>query len=175
MASGLQDDPLNLLYRHLYARGLRHLGRVDEAEVELRSVLDVDPNFPWALETLGAVCAQKGNREEALAFTERAHAVTPWSNTVMGQLAALLDRSADRTRVDALLETLATGDAYGASTGLAIFHAMKGDFERAAEWAARGIAQRFLPQVYMVAPLLRPQRQWPALARLMNLPATALT
>jgi serine/threonine-protein kinase len=173
MASGLQDDPLNLMYRHLYARGLRHLGRLDEAEVELRGVLDIDPDFPWALETLGAVCAQKGNREEALAFTERAHVVTPWSNTVMGQLAALLDRSGERTRVNALLETLGTGEAYGASTGLAIFHAMKGDFEQAAEWAVRGIAQRFLPQVYMVAPLLRPQRQWPALAHLMNLPTTA--
>jgi hypothetical protein len=77
--------------------------------------------------------------------------------------------------VDALLKTLGTGEAYGASTGLAIYHAMKGDFERAAEWAARGITQRFLPQVYMVAPLLRPQRQWPTLARLMNLPSTVST
>jgi hypothetical protein len=138
-------------------------------------VLDIDPNFPWALETLGAVRAQQGDWAEGLAFTERAHVVTPWSNTVMGQLAALVDRAGDQTRVDALLEQLGTGEAYGASTGLAIFHAMKGDFERAAEWAARGIEQRFLPLVYMVAPLLRPQRHWPALARLMNLPSTALT
>ena len=171
MARALQEDPLNLLYRHHYARGLRHLGRLDEAEAELRGVLDVDANFPWALETLGAVCAQQGNSEEALALTERAHVVTPWSYTVVGQLAALLDRAGDRTRTDALLETLGTGEAYGASTGLAIFHAMSGDAEQAAEWAARGIAQRFLPLVYMVAPLLRSQRQWPALARLLNLPA----
>jgi eukaryotic-like serine/threonine-protein kinase len=170
MARALEEDPLNLLYRHLYARGLRHLGRLDEAQAELRGILDVDANFPWALETLGAVCAQQGNWEEALALTERAHVVTPWSCTVMGQLAALLDRAGDRTRTDALLETLGTGEAYGASTGLAIFHAMKGDGEQAAEWAARGIAQRFLPLVYMIAPLLRSQRQWPALARLLNLP-----
>jgi len=171
MAMGLQEDPLNLLYRHHYSRGLRHLGRLDEAETELRRVLDVDANFPWALETLGAVCAQQGNSEEALALTERAHVVTPWSHTVMGQLAALLDRAGDRKRTDALLDTLGTGEAYGASTGLAIFHAMRGDAEQAAEWAARGIAQRFQPFVYMVAPLLRSQRQWPALARLLNLPA----
>jgi TolB-like protein/Tfp pilus assembly protein PilF/predicted Ser/Thr protein kinase len=171
MARALQDDPLNLLYRHIYARGLRHLGRLDEAEAELRSVLDVDADFPWALETLGAVCAQQGHSEEALALTERAHVVTPWSYTVIGQLAALLDRAGDRKRTDALLETLGTGEAYGASTGLAIFHAMRGDAEQAAEWAARGIAQRFLPLVYMIAPLLKSQRQWPALARLLNLPA----
>jgi predicted Zn-dependent protease len=172
MARALEEDPLNLAYRHHYARGLRHLGRLDEAEAELRGVLDVDADFPWALETLGAVCAQRGNSEEALALTERAHVVTPWSYTVMGQLAALLDRAGDPTRTDALLEKLGTGEAYGASTGLAIFHAMRGDAEQAAEWAARGIAQRFLPLVYIVAPLLRSQRQWPALARLMNLPAT---
>src|SRR5262249_36225271 len=142
MASALQDDPLNLLYRHLYARGLRHLGRLDDAEAELRGVLDIDADFPCALETLGAVCAQQGNWQEALVFTERAHVVTPWSHTVAGQLAALLDRTGDRKRTDALLETLGTGEAYGASTGLAIFHAMSGDTEKAADWAARGIAQR---------------------------------
>ena len=172
MARALEEDPLNLLYRHLYARGLRHLGRLDEAEAELRGILDVDANFPWALETLGAVCAQQGNSEEALAFTERAHVVTPWSCTVVGQLAALLQRAGDRTRADALLRSLGTGEAYGASTGIAIFHAMRGDAEQSAEWAARGIAQRFLPLVYMVAPLLKSQRQWPALARLLNLPAS---
>jgi eukaryotic-like serine/threonine-protein kinase len=171
MGRALEEDPLNLLYRHLYARGLRHLGLLDAAEAELRSILDIDANFPWALETLGAVCAQQGNSEEALAFTERAHVVTPWSNTVMGQLAALLELAGDRTRADALLQTLGTGEAYGASTGLAIFHAMRGDAEQSAEWAARGIVQRFLPLIYMVAPLLKTQRQWPALARLLNLPA----
>ena len=170
MGRALEEDPLNLLYRHLYARGLRHLGRLDAAEAELRGILDVDANFPWALETLGAVCAQQGNSEEALAFTERAHVVTPWSNTVMGQLAALLERAGDRKRADALVETLGTGEAYGASTGLAIFHAIRGDAEQSAEWAARGIAQRFLPLVYMVAPLLKSHRQWPALTRLLNLP-----
>jgi len=174
MARALEEDPLNLLYRHIYARGLRHLWRLDDAAVELREILDVDPDFPWALETLGAVYAQQGNFEEATAITERAHVVIPWSHTVTGQLAALLDRAGDRTRADALLKTLGTGEAYGASTGLAIFHAMKGDSERAAEWAARGIEQRFLPLVYVVTPLLKSHRQWPALARLMNLPASSL-
>jgi TolB-like protein/Tfp pilus assembly protein PilF/predicted Ser/Thr protein kinase len=170
MAIALQEDPLNLMYRHHYARGLRHLGRLDEADAELRGILDVDPGFPAALETLAAVYAQQGDSEQALALSERAHVITPWSYTVVGQLAALQDRAGDRTRAEALLETLGTGEAYGASTGLAIFYAMTGNAEQAAEWAARGIAQRFLPLVYVVAPLLRSQRQWPALARLLNLP-----
>jgi TolB-like protein/Tfp pilus assembly protein PilF/predicted Ser/Thr protein kinase len=175
MASALQEDPLNPMYRHHHARGLRHLGRLDEAAAELRGVLDVHPDFPPALETLGAVRAQQGDSEEALALTERAHDITPWSYTVVGQLAALLHRAGIRNRAAALLETLGTGEAYGASTGHAIFHAMTGNAEQAAEWAARGIEQRFLPLVYMVTPLLKSHRQWPALARLMNLPASALS
>jgi serine/threonine-protein kinase len=173
MASALQEDPLNLLYRHHYARGLRHLGRLDEAATELRGILDVDENFPWALETLGAARAQQGNSEEALTLTERAFVLTPWSYTVMGQLAALRERAGDRKGADALLETFGAGESYGASTALAIFHAMTGNAEQAAAWAARGIAERFLPLVYVLAPLLRSQPQWPALARLLNLPAGA--
>jgi serine/threonine-protein kinase len=175
MASALQEDPLNLFYRHHYARGLRHLGRLDEAATELRGILDVDPDSSIAQETLGAVCAQLGDFEEALALTERAQVAKPWSYTLVGQLAALRERVGDRTRAGALRETLGTGEAYGASTGLALFHAMTGNAEQAAEWAAHGIAQRFLPLFYVVAPLLRSQRQWPALARLLNLPPTALT
>lgn len=36
MEQGLQGDPLNLLYRHIYARGLRLAGRLADAEAELR-------------------------------------------------------------------------------------------------------------------------------------------
>jgi tetratricopeptide (TPR) repeat protein len=172
MAKALEEDPLNLVYRHHYARGLRHLGRLDDAAAELRGILDVDANFPWALETLGAVYAPQGNSEEALALTERAHVLTPWSYTVIGQLAALRERAGDRKSADTLLKALGTGEGYGASTGLAIFHAMTGNAEPAADWAARGIAQRFLPLVYVLAPLLKPP-QWPALARLLNLPVGA--
>ena len=83
---------------------------------------------------------------------------------------ALLKCAGDRRRANALIEQLSSGDVYGASTGLAILHAMQGDIEQAAEWANRGIAQRFLPLVHIVGPLLRPHAQWRGLARLMNLP-----
>jgi hypothetical protein len=49
---------------------------------------------------------------------------------------------------------------------------MTGNTEQAAEWAARGIEQRFLPLVYVITPLLKSHRQWPALARLMSLPVS---
>ena len=70
MAWGFEMDPLNLLYRHHLAVGLRHAGRLEDAEAELRKILEIDENFPLALDTLGAICAQQGRFEEALTLTE---------------------------------------------------------------------------------------------------------
>src|SRR6202040_2610585 len=69
MACGVEGDPLNLLYRSGLARGLRHAGRLEDAEAELRKVLEIDENFPLGLDTLGAISAQQGRFEEALALT----------------------------------------------------------------------------------------------------------
>ena len=108
MARGLQEDPLNLLYRHHFAVGLRHAGRLEDAEAELRKVLEIDENFPLAVGTLGAICAQQGRFEEALTLTERAYALTPWAHPIIGQLAALLVRAGATSRADALIEKLGT-------------------------------------------------------------------
>ena len=170
MARALEEDPLNLLYRHHLAVGLRHAGRLEDAEGELRKVLEIDENFPLAVGTLGAVCAQQGRFGEALTLTERAYALTPWANPIVGQLAALLVRAGATSRADALIEKLGPGKAYGAPTGLAVFHALCGEFDRAAEWAEQAIEERYPPLVAILGPLLRSTPRWPALAKLMNLP-----
>jgi len=158
------------LYRHHFAVGLRHAGRLEDAEAELRRILEIDENFPLAVNTLGAICAQQGRFEEALTFTEKAHALTPWRHPVIGQLAALLVRTGATHRADALLEKLGTGKTYGAPTGLAVFHAVCGDFDRAADWAEHAIHERYPRLVPILAPLLRSSPRWPGLANLMNLP-----
>jgi tetratricopeptide (TPR) repeat protein len=170
MASGLEGDPLNLLYRHHWARGLRCAGRVEDAEAELRKVLELDENFPPALDTLGAICAQQGRFEEALPLTERAYALTPWANVIAGQLAALLARTGAKSRADALIEKLRPGKAYGAPTGMAVFHALSGELDQAADWAEQAIAERYPEFVKILGPLLLASPRWPALAKLMNLP-----
>ena len=158
MTWGLELDPLNLLYRHHLAVGLRHAGRPEDAEAELRKVLEIDENFPLALETLGAVCAQQGRFEEALTLTERAYALTPWASPTVGQLAALLVRAGATSRADALIEKLRRGEVCGAPAGLAVFHAMCGEFDRAAEWAERAIDERHPLLVRTLRPLLDPVR-----------------
>jgi hypothetical protein len=103
-------------------------------------------------------------------LTERAHELTPWANPIIGQLAALLVRAGTASRADALIEKLGSGQACGAPAGLAVFHALRGEFDRAAKWAEQAIEERFPPLVAILGPLLRPTPRWPALAKLMNLP-----
>jgi serine/threonine-protein kinase len=171
MARGLEVDPLNLMYRHHWARGLWHAGRLQEAEDELRKVLETDANFPPALATLGALYAQQGRIDEALDLTERVHALTPWANIIAGQLAALLRRTGETRRAEALRDSLSRTSAYGAPTGMAIFHAMCGEFDRAAEWTARSLEEQHPEFIKIIRPWLQSTPPWPALARMMNLPA----
>ncbi len=156
MEWGLEGDPLNLFYRHLLARGLRLAGRQDDAETELKAILDIDENYPQALATLGSIYAQQERFEEALTLTRRANAVTPWSNPVIGQLAALLVRTGAASQADAWIEKLGAGTAPGAATGLVIFNALCGDLDQAARWAELAIEQRDMPFVQNLGPFLRP-------------------
>jgi eukaryotic-like serine/threonine-protein kinase len=174
IAKGVAADPINLLYRHILASGLRNAGRIEEAGDELRRILELDENFPLAVGTLGAVCAQQERFGEALTLSEKAYALTPWSNPIVGQLAALLVRTGATSRAEALLEGLRPGTAWGAPTGMAVFHAMCGEFDRAAEWAERAIDSRFPLLVPILGPILRQTPVWPTLARMMNLPDTPL-
>jgi len=169
MAWGLELDPLNLLYRHHLALGLRHAGRLEDAEAELRKVLEVDADFPPALDTLGAICAEQGRFEEALSLTAHAYGFTPWASPTAGQLAALLVRSGDTSRANALIEKLHNGEICGGSAGLAVFHAMRGESDRAVEWAERAIDERHPLLVRTLRPLLAGPR-WSALAKRMKTP-----
>ncbi len=117
MKRGLQGDPLNLLYRHHYARGLCLACRLEDAETELRTILEIDDNDPHALGTLGSICAQQRKYDEALVLTEKAHALMPWSKLAVGQLAAILVRTGGVSRANDLIDKLKTETASGDPLG----------------------------------------------------------
>jgi serine/threonine-protein kinase len=171
MERGLEGDPLNLLYRHNYARGLQLAGRTDQAESELRTILEIDSNHGRALGSLGLFYAQQGRFDEALPLTEKAHALMPESGLTSGQLAAILHRTGRNDRADLLYEELQRGPEEIAPIGLAMFQGLCGNIDEAAKWAARTIEQRYLPFVHNLSPFFRSTSLWPGLAKLMNLPA----
>ena len=171
MLVGLDADPLNSLYRHHLAWGLRHAGRLQEAEAELRTVLDQDQGLVLARLTLSSICAQQGEVDEALELAEQAYAATPWNFHAAGHLAGMLARVGDTKRANRLVATLMPGGAYGAPLGLAVFHAERGDIDAAADWAARVVEQRQPVVVHILGPLLSGTPCWRDLLKMMNLPA----
>jgi TolB-like protein/Tfp pilus assembly protein PilF len=170
MSRGMEGDPLNLLYRHHFARGLRLAGKIEEAEAELIDILAVDASFALALTTLGSVYAQQKKFREALLYAEKAQTETPWSTLTIGLLAGLLVRTGSKSRADDLVERLTYRTDHGGPAGLAMFHAICGELDRAAAWGERAIKERDVPFVHNLGPFLKPTPWWPELTRLMKLP-----
>ncbi len=56
----LDRDPLNLLNRRYMTRALYHAGRLTEAEVMIRQVIDMKPTFPAAHYELGRILLARG-------------------------------------------------------------------------------------------------------------------
>ena len=164
----LERDPLNLLYRRLYAIALQHAGRLHDAEKQLREILHLDQD-PLAIGMIGLLSAQQGRLDEALASTQCAYELMPEWSPLGGQLAGLLVRARTKGRVSAIIEKIKSGPATTAPLALAIFHALCGEFEQAAEHAQKVIVERLPLVVATLAPLMRQTTQWGTLAKLMCL------
>jgi tetratricopeptide (TPR) repeat protein len=164
----LANDPLNILYQFLYGIALQHCGRLRDAEEQLCKILEFEENAP-ALGLLGMLSAQQGKFEEALTLTEMGYRLAP-SDPLAGQLAALLTRT-DRRRANMLVENLRMGQSCTAPVGLALFYALNGELDEAAQWVERAIERGYPLLVARLGPLMRSSAQWPGLAKRMNLPA----
>jgi Flp pilus assembly protein TadD len=149
----------------------------DRAIAEANKVLAVDKSRWSAYMALGRIYSFRGQVAEALAATEKAYELASWNVRVAALHAGVLFQSGDRARATELMEKLRSdaGQVYGAPMALAIFHAMCGEAGPAADWFEKAIEQRDPAVVgYLRTPLMRILRsspRWPALAKLMNLPA----
>ena len=169
-----KQDPLNVFFRIRLAICLLAAGSEAEGEAELRQVLELDENFQPALSNLVFIHALRGELAEARAYSEKQRAAAPGVPQAIGGLAATLALSGDKGQADALLEKLRPGLAYGAPRGLAIFHLLFGEIEKAVDWIEKAIEQRdSLMVVFLRLPFakaLRSSARWPGLAKMMNLP-----
>jgi serine/threonine-protein kinase len=172
----LEEDPLNLGMRNALINGLHAAGQDDRAIAEADRVLTIDKNRWNVYLVLGRIYAFRGQIAEALAAAEKAYQLASWNVRVTALFAGVLMQSGDRSRAEELVEKLRaeSGDAYGTPMALAVFHAMCGETDAAADWFERAIGQRD-PSVigYLRTPLmkiLQSSSRWPALAKQMNLP-----
>jgi cytochrome c biogenesis protein CcmG, thiol:disulfide interchange protein DsbE len=70
----LEKYPKNAAYRYLFGRAYAVAGRRSEAEIEYQKTLAIDPNFSWALLSLGLIERDRGASEKAAEYLEKARA-----------------------------------------------------------------------------------------------------
>ena len=175
----LEEDPLNMGIRIAWINGLHAAGMDDRAIVEAEKVLAIDKNRWSAHLALGRIYAFRGQIPEALAAIEKGYQLASWNARVTALFAGILFQSGDRSRARELVEKLTAESVsvYGVPMALAVFHAMCGEADTAADWFEKAIEQRDPAVVgYLRTPLMRivqSSPRWPALAKLMNLPEVA--
>jgi len=175
-ALGLEEDPLNLSARGERAVCLRAASRFVEANGELRQVLELDPTFWFAYFVLGVNQALDGQFEEASTLADHGYKLAPWFKPIVGFQAAMLQRAGETSRAEDLLQQLDPKKGYVDPIGPAIFHLLRGDLDRTADWVEKAIEQRQAAVFFFLsahATALRSSARWPALARMMNLPGTS--
>ena len=65
---------------------LARQGRLDEAAIQFREVLDRTPRDSYAVLQLGVIASELGQRDEALEHLERAHELSPYDRVVRDSL-----------------------------------------------------------------------------------------
>jgi serine/threonine-protein kinase len=169
----VQDDPLNILCRTQLGVCYWTLERSEDAGRQFRKVLEINENFVLAVFLQGFWYAEAGRLDEALVCAERAHAIAPRFAAGLGLLAALLSRKGDSRRSESVLGELGDGSAPCTPLGIAFYHLLMSEIDKAVGWAERAIEERdpnSLPG--MCGPnrkMLEGAGRWPAIARMLNL------
>jgi TolB-like protein/tetratricopeptide (TPR) repeat protein len=175
----VQEDPLHLAYRAVLALCLVAVGRYEEAEELLLQSRDLDPNFFFTYYNLAALHCARHRFADALPFAEKAFSLAPWHTSCVGLYAGLLARTGEPDRGREIVTALGGGDAYGASTGLVVFHIIRGDIDAAADWYERALVERASTTAHLLQSALgeplRASPHWPKVVSLLNLPAAART
>jgi TolB-like protein/Tfp pilus assembly protein PilF len=176
LTRALKEDPLNLECRAQFAAVLWAMERHGEASEQFRQLLEIDENFWLALLVESIWHAVEGSIEAGLALAERAYAVAPNAPASIALLSGLLYRAGEREKAERLIEQLNDPTAFGVPHALQIYYTVRLDFQHAADWAEKSIEQRDPNALPGTSGSNRKRfvanGRWPALARMLRLPAT---
>jgi len=169
----LEQDPLNILWRSVFAYALFSAGRSADAATELYRVLELDPNCHQAYFYLAGIQASRGKYTTAYACARKAWKLAPLAPLNIAERAAGLRRVGRRGAARKLLAGLATEDACQVPMARMIYHLICSEIDQAANWAEKAIAQRE-PSIigFLVSPAakdLRASPRWAAIAGMAKL------
>jgi tetratricopeptide (TPR) repeat protein len=170
----VEEDPLSTFYRSQLALCLWTAGKDEEALRQTNRALELDENHPNPYGYLALYHAGRGAFNEALPFAEKGYLLNAHSQVPAGLLAGILVRTGNTKRADEIIAKLGPPTVFGVARGLALFHLITGEIEKAADCCERRIEQRdglfSLSTAWPVYKPLRESPRWPKLAKMMNLP-----
>ena len=168
----LGPDPLSVLWRSVLSIILSSMGRYEEALLEGQKALEINRNAWMAHEWMSASYAALGRLDEARRSAEEVVRVAPWNYGAIGLLAGICERSGDHDRARQLLAQIPEDPRK--PMAMVLYHLQRFDVDAVAYWYEAAIAQHdmiaLLYQSSEVCRPLRSSRQWPRLAKMMNLP-----
>jgi non-specific serine/threonine protein kinase len=149
MRRSVELDPLSPIYRAWFGWEYWWAGRNDEAIIEAQKSLDLEADFPIGLYVLGAVYAEKGMYQEAIAAHERAAAKYPnlWVRWALARTYAQAGRTEEARKILAgLRENVSSWDSWF----IAEVHTALGEEDEAFRWLERACEYRhsFLPGMW---------------------------
>jgi hypothetical protein len=171
LAAAVHEDPMNAVYRISMAWALGVTGRTEEQAAEAAAILDVSGPAWHAELMMAASFARRGMLAAGLAAAERARQAAPWTALSAAMLAALLRRTGNQSRAEAILHEITgrTGDS-GAPRALAWFHLLNNEIGEAVAWTKQALRERDPLILGTVAGAFRQGPHWPEIAKLAGLP-----
>ena len=167
-------DPL--AHRMDMVTSLLRAGRYDQAAVEARDAVDLEPGYDRARATLGWAYFLSGRKDEGLVELEQAVAISPSNTMWLGQLGEAYAMAGNTAKAHETLRELEERRVAGAFVSpyhIAYVYTGLGDSDRAMDLLERAVAERTGPAYsikgsFLLAPL-RKHPRFRALLRQMRL------
>jgi tetratricopeptide (TPR) repeat protein len=170
LRAAVDRDPLFNYANFNLANELYLRGRYGEAEVILRRLLEISPDFKWTRPYLAKTLLAQGRAPAALETLEPMNAAA----TKLDYLSVVLLANGRKTDADAALQTLIAQYAATDASSIATTYAYRNEKELALHWLERAYAQRDAGLIEMAGePLLKniaAEPRFHAILRAMNLP-----
>jgi TolB-like protein/Tfp pilus assembly protein PilF len=166
-------DPL--AHRMDMVTSLLRAGRYDQAAVEARDAVDLEPGYDRARATLGWAYFLSGKKDEGLAELEQAVAISPSNTMWLGQLGEAYAMAGQTKKGQDILRALEerAKTSFVSPYHFAYVYTGLGEYDRALDLLERAVAERTGPAYsikgsFLLAPL-RKHPRFQALLRQMKL------
>ena len=171
MERAVEQDPLNAVWRGVWADQFTNAGMYDRAVAEALNAVELDESHFAPQTILGQAYLASGRLEQAVAAFERAHRLAPWHAFPLGLLAGSLVRTGDTDRAADLIRQMR--DPPVPIWGRVLYHLVCSEIDAAADWFETMLEHREpFAVVYVRSPIMKPLRdspRWRKLAGMMNL------